>query len=736
MALGLAAIISTAVVIAFAAFSVPKLGASANLIDDLGLVFALSACLYALRRTSGDVQLMWRLLTAAVFCWLAGEAVFDLRVVALGSNPGNTLSNVLYLAFYPFAIAGLIVRDRGAREKSFDIRMTDAIVAALAIAVVAYGLIFQHPVAPVAQSIGVFEKVGYPLVNGLLIWTVAYQLYSRKIVWDTTRSLLACAVFAIFGASVFWSMVGGPASGASMSTAMTLIGFAALVSPRRSRMRTATGHQRRTVAPEVLLLLAYVGVVAVVGRRLYAVDPTLTILAGTAMMVVVMRLIIALTQNEKLLGLSERRGETDALTGLSNLQHFRERLDGEIARSEREGGSFALVTVDIDNFKSINDIAGHRAGDEVLIAVAETMRRTFRPFDVVCRIGGDEMAIIAPHAGPAEALQIAWRLCHNAREITLSEFPDLPPVSVSVGCAVFPTLATNATELIDHADEALYRVKQNERGGAELYSADAPQPADGDWELDRVRAQLAARDADFQAVFRHAREAMVIIDEMGTILMVNEMTTRLFGANRERIIGHRASTFLHTDQVAEFERLLPEMAATGELTGKFELQVPSADAPQTIEFSAARFAPDRFLTILWDVTKSDREAAELTKSEQRFRALFESSLDPIFVTDDAGLIREANRAAAKMTGRPLDEMIGKRVDELVQQEEMSEVLEQVDELGELRTARGTFTTRDEAGVLRTVEYRAVADSVPGLHLTNTNVREISSDVREPADVSA
>jgi diguanylate cyclase (GGDEF)-like protein/PAS domain S-box-containing protein len=733
-AIGVIAAAATVALAGLAAFDADGIGSWINLTDDVALVFALIACVYASTRTTGDLRLMWRLLAAGVFFWTAGEAIYDIRVVGLGLGPSqSTATGVLYMTFYPFTVAGMMMRDRNAREGGFDIRMIDAVVVALAIAVVAYGVVFNNPLTVDAQSAGAFGQIGYPILLGILIWTITYQLSARTIVWDASRSLLACAVFGMFLSGVLWCMVGGIASGAAMSAAMALIGFAALASPTATRVQPPKEHERRKIAAEVVLFVAYAGVVAVLVSRFYSFDPVLTILAGIAMLVVVSRLVAAFAQNARLLESSERRAATDPLTGLSNLQHFRSRLDNEIARTKREGGHFALLLIDIDHFKSVNDIAGHRAGDQVLIQVAETMRETFRPFDVVCRIGGDELAVIAPHAGAREALQIAWRLCHAAREISIGEFPDLPPVSVSVGCCEFPTLAADATQLIDNADEALYRVKQNQRGGAELYTPDAPLPEDEGWQLARVRAQLAARDADFQAIFRHAREAMAIIDEKGTLLLVNDRATSMFGANREQIIGNRTSKFLDAAGVREFEGRLPQMSADGELDGKIELRTPGASESMTVEYSAARFAPDRFLTILRDVTEREREAAVLSENERRFRAVFDSSLDPIFVTDDEGLIRDANPAAATMTRRPLDELIGKRVDELVHAEEVGEVNEHVDELLDLKTARGTFTTRDEAGDLITVEYNSVANFVPGLHLTN--VREITRD-RTPAAWSA
>lgn len=296
-AIGLLAALGTVVVIALATVSSRSLGSWTNLVDNAGLVFALVACVHAAIRTTGNTRTMWRLLTAAVLSWTIGEVIFDIRVVGLGLNPSNTATDALYMAFYPLMIAGLMARDRDARSGGFDIRMLDSIVVALAISVVAYGLVFNNPLTPDAQAVGSIGEIGYPILDGLLIWMITYQLASRTIVWDATRSLLACAVLGIFLAGVLWSMVGGLASGAAMSLAMALIGFAAIMSPTQTRARPATRHERRTIAPEVVLFLAYGGVVAVLASRFYAFDPALTVLAGVAMFVVVSRLIIAFAQN-------------------------------------------------------------------------------------------------------------------------------------------------------------------------------------------------------------------------------------------------------------------------------------------------------------------------------------------------------------------------------------------------------------------------------------------------------
>lgn len=727
----LVSVAATAAVCMLAVAGAAPSDVAVNLLDDVALAFALIACAYAVRTTTGDLRKMWVFFLIGVGLWSLGEVVFDLRLLVMHRDPVQPVSDALYMSFYPLMIAGLWVRDRGLRPAKFDPRLLDSIVIALATAVIAYGLVYDNASGPEAEAIGAAGRIAYPLLDGVLIWAVVYQLYSRRVVWDATRTLLAGAVFALFGAGLIFTLVGRLESGVAVSLAMTLIGFAALACGDVQPVRQATDRPRLTHAPEIVLFLAFAGVAVIVFQHLYSANPTLVVLAGAAMAAMVLRLLTVLMQNEKLLDSSERRGSTDPLTGLANRQHFHQRLDAELARAARENGNVALLLIDLDNFKSINDIAGHNAGDKVLVTVARILRESSREFDVTCRIGGDELAVIAPEADGAAALDIADRLCRMTEAAAAGELHDLPPVTLSIGCSVYPSLAADSEQLVQTADEALYRVKRNGRAAAELYAPGAPNADGTERQLARVQTELAARDADFKAVFRHAKEAMAIFDETGKLLLVNDAATAMFGQTRERMIGRRLAHFMRAEGPTDFVAMLAELREKGSQEGRTDVVLGGADGEgrhARIEFSTSRFAPNRFLTILWDVTEEEAAGATLAENEQRFRAIFESSLDPIFVTDDEGIIRDANIAAAEMAGIPLGKLIGSPVSDLVHPEDVGEVNSRAEELRDFAGQRGTFKTRDEHDVLRSFEYSAVADFVPGLHLSI--VREVTK--RAPA----
>jgi diguanylate cyclase (GGDEF)-like protein len=153
-----------------------------------------------------------------------------------------------------------------------------------------------------------------------------------------------------------------------------------------------------------------------------------------------------------------RMSRTDPLTGCLNRRGFEERVTAELERTMRDGGSVALVLLDLDNFKAVNDMNGHAAGDELLCWVVEGLRRAVRPLDSIGRLGGDEFAILAPGAAESGAEHIATR----SRKL-LSE-----RVAVSTGAACYPGHGTTHDELQRHADRQLYA---NKHGDAEHFAA-------------------------------------------------------------------------------------------------------------------------------------------------------------------------------------------------------------------------------------------------------------------------
>lgn len=136
---------------------------------------------------------------------------------------------------------------------------------------------------------------------------------------------------------------------------------------------------------------------------------------------------------------------------------------------ERGDAPFALILVDVDVFKSVNDTYGHAAGDEILKKVANLLQKTFRSIDHVCRIGGDEFAIVMVEMTSDLQYTIEEKIEYINQELEKEE-NGLPKVSISVGIA-FADRENPGESIFNDADKALYFVKENGRGGYAFYGS-------------------------------------------------------------------------------------------------------------------------------------------------------------------------------------------------------------------------------------------------------------------------
>ena len=154
---------------------------------------------------------------------------------------------------------------------------------------------------------------------------------------------------------------------------------------------------------------------------------------------------------------------TDPLTGLGNYRRLVEALDAEVKRSERTGRPFAVLLVDLDQLKRINDLYGHLVGSQALCRFADVLRVHCRAIDTATRYGGDEFAVILPETTASEARLAASRI-HDR----LAADSRQPPLSVSIGVAVYPHSGTTMEALLRTADRELYGMKSKQEKHAPL----------------------------------------------------------------------------------------------------------------------------------------------------------------------------------------------------------------------------------------------------------------------------
>ena len=203
----------------------------------------------------------------------------------------------------------------------------------------------------------------------------------------------------------------------------------------------------------------------------------------------------------------------DSLTGLPNRQSFLERLGREVRIAEREGTRLAILFMDLDGFKGVNDSMGHNTGDLILQWAADRLQQGIRPYDMVvranvgesevelARLGGDEFTALIPRiVKPEDALMVAHRIRELMRRPFLLEGRELV-LTASIGIAVYPEDGEDASSLLKHADTAMYHAKDKGRDNCQFYSASLTQRVQHRLNLENSLRHALARN-EFSLVYQ------------------------------------------------------------------------------------------------------------------------------------------------------------------------------------------------------------------------------------------
>lgn len=189
------------------------------------------------------------------------------------------------------------------------------------------------------------------------------------------------------------------------------------------------------------------------------------------------RLEQAEQENQKMLNAAERQAYQDALTGLPNRRYMIEKLDNELSRAARHKFKGALIFIDLDNFKGLNDSRGHPAGDKLLMDVSRRMLAQIRSEDTLARMGGDEFVLLLPELGHSavEAAVKAEQIAEKIRAAIIIPY-DLSgtefTVTASLGICIFPDDGAISEELLRHSDIAMYQSKKRGRNCITFYSSE------------------------------------------------------------------------------------------------------------------------------------------------------------------------------------------------------------------------------------------------------------------------
>ncbi len=369
---------------------------------------------------------------------------------------------------------------------------------------------------------------------------------------------------------------------------------------------------------------------------------------------------------------------TDPLTGCLNRRGFEERAEAEIATMRRRGGTGAIVMLDIDQFKPVNDTFGHAAGDELLCWVAHTLQTELRSADAVGRLGGDEFAALLPGISPEDAQASTARLADALRM----------RAPASIGLALYPADGLEFEQILRRADQRLYATRRHRtlpgKRGSERADGDLRAAAHPARSLDRLDVwdtalqQLPAAEGSGSAADRldlrtelldQIDASVIVTDLQGTVLSWNSGAEALYGWTSAEAVGTSARELIVPEDAAQAERLATELQRDGRWDGELDVRRKNGELFTAYVRNRLIFddtgSPAAIVGLAVDVSARAAAEAELQHSRDFAAALTESMGEGLFTLDATGRITHVNRAAESMLGWSEGELRGRRAAEAI-----------------------------------------------------------------------
>ncbi len=438
-------------------------------------IAAAGAAWVASRRCVDQPRLRsaWRLMALAAALYLAGDVVWTIYEVA-GTAPYPSAADVLYLLFYPVMLWALL------RFPAARINAGDRVRLGLDLAVVAIGgsvVVVDVLLGPTVVQSGpdVLQtaiSVAYPVGDMVLLVGLGTVILRRPPASSTSalRFIAAGLMFFIVGDLAYGYITlhstyegGGPVDSLWMlSLALFAVAGAAQTAPVSTAQLTPEFARRRASwAPYVAVAVGF-GLLVFDQRNASLLPHASLVIAAVLLATLVsIRQFLAQKDLVQTQGQLSYQSLHDTLTGLPNRALVIDRAEQMLARARRSDVGIAVLYVDVDGFKDVNDSLGHAAGDELLRVVARRLSEVVREADTVGRLGGDEFVVLLENLVSESAAElVAERICEVLRqpsELLGSESRALS-VTASVGIALGQR--ASATELLRDADFALYEAKR------------------------------------------------------------------------------------------------------------------------------------------------------------------------------------------------------------------------------------------------------------------------------------
>ena len=431
------------------------------------ILVGVIVCWRAVRTT--ESRKSWMIFAFGISIYGLGNVLWAAWIEHLPNPPIPSICDGMWLTLYPCCYIGIVGLAR-LRERRVPARMwLDGIIAGLGIAAIGAAIVVRPVLATVSGgTAAVITEMAYPLCDLLLAALVVGVLALRGWRLDRMWGMLGAGFLALAAADCLYALQ--VAHGASAPSALTNLTYdIGVMLLALAAWQPGAAIETDTVPGSAVLAIPAAFTMSALGLLIYdhfsRLDPIALTLAMLTMLVAFAR--VALTfRDVRALAETRRQAMTDDLTLMPNRRHFLRCVRDGIIASRATGESVALMIVDLDHFKELNDTLGHDAGDQLLRQVGERLHEVLRASDTAARLGGDEFGVLlADSSDGANAELVAQKILKAIAQPFPIKSVGLR-VTASIGIALFPEHAENDEQLMQHADVAMYEAKAAQSGYA------------------------------------------------------------------------------------------------------------------------------------------------------------------------------------------------------------------------------------------------------------------------------
>ena len=471
-------------------------------VDDYGelvaAALAAAACAWAAAGTTGRIRRGWVLLALATGAWALGQTAWSYYEVILGrQTPFPSLADAGFLAAVPFEVAAVLQFTRGNGTASRAKTVFDGAIVAASMIFISWVVVLSAVYR--AGGDGPFNfglSLAYPVGDIVTIVIVLAALSGARVVYEPMILIAAGLIALTLSDSAFTYLTSLNAFNTNPVDSGWVAGFLLMaLAAVSARLRPSSPGEANRLPSRLRSAIPYVPMALAVGLAVFLVvlgrrlDPFGTAMLVLVIVLVLVRQVFALNEvamlsrqlEETVARLQERERELsfqafhDPLTALANRALFRDRLEHGLETGRRSGPGLAVLYLDLDQFKLVNDTFGHDTGDRLLVAVAGRLRACVRPGDTVARLGGDEFAILLGEIrGLDDVLPVATRVVDSFGETF--QIDKEVTMGVSVGVVLSDAGRVSAEDLLRHVDAAMYTAKAQGRNRFVVYEAGMRPP--------------------------------------------------------------------------------------------------------------------------------------------------------------------------------------------------------------------------------------------------------------------